>query len=121
VSAGKQPLNACNDAFIASNERLTDVDVFSRPKDIPGRFSPPPRRRVFYWRRRRMLFCMNCVARCPGQPKRPAARADACYADLTVVTRTFTFPGDREMIRDRAAKLALAMLRFHLLGRLMVL
>jgi PncC family amidohydrolase len=31
--------------------------------------------------------------------------------------RTFTFPGDREMIRDRAAKTALAMLRFHLLGK----
>jgi nicotinamide-nucleotide amidase len=31
--------------------------------------------------------------------------------------RTFHFPGDREMIRDRAAKMALSMLRFHLLGK----
>jgi nicotinamide mononucleotide (NMN) deamidase PncC len=31
--------------------------------------------------------------------------------------RTFVFSGDREMIRDRAAKMALTMLRFHLLGR----
>ncbi len=30
--------------------------------------------------------------------------------------RTFLFSGDREMIRDRAAKMALTMLRFHLLG-----
>ena len=32
-------------------------------------------------------------------------------------SRTFTFSGDREMIRDRAAKMALTMLRFHLLGK----
>ena len=31
--------------------------------------------------------------------------------------RTFNFPGDREMVRDRAAKMALALLRFHLLGK----
>jgi nicotinamide-nucleotide amidase len=31
--------------------------------------------------------------------------------------RTFNFPGDREMIRDRAAKMALTMLRFKLLGK----
>jgi len=31
--------------------------------------------------------------------------------------RTFLFPGDREMIRDRSAKTALTMLRFHLLGK----
>ena len=30
--------------------------------------------------------------------------------------REFNFPGDREMVRDRAAKMALMMLRFHLLG-----
>jgi nicotinamide-nucleotide amidase len=34
-----------------------------------------------------------------------------------VVTRTFLFPGDREMIRDRSAKMALTMLRYHLLGK----
>jgi nicotinamide-nucleotide amidase len=31
--------------------------------------------------------------------------------------RTFLFPGDREFIRDRSAKMALALLRFHLLGQ----
>lgn len=31
--------------------------------------------------------------------------------------RQFHFPGDREMVRDRAAKMALTMLRFWLLGR----
>lgn len=30
--------------------------------------------------------------------------------------RTFLFPGDREMIRDRSAKMALTLLRYHLLG-----
>ena len=32
------------------------------------------------------------------------------------VTRTFLFSGDREMIRDRAAKMGLMMLRHHLMG-----
>jgi nicotinamide-nucleotide amidase len=47
----------------------------------------------------------------------PEARGDARFFDSAVVARTFTFPGDREMIRDRSAKMALTMLRFHLLGR----
>ena len=34
-----------------------------------------------------------------------------------VVARTFRFSGDREFIRDRSAKMALTMLRFHLLGQ----
>jgi nicotinamide-nucleotide amidase len=32
-------------------------------------------------------------------------------------SRTFPLFGDREMVRDRAAKMALTMLRFHLLGK----
>lgn len=32
-------------------------------------------------------------------------------------TRSFNFPGDREWVRDRAAKMALTMLRYHLLGK----
>jgi nicotinamide-nucleotide amidase len=36
-----------------------------------------------------------------------------------VEKRTFLFPGDREMIRDRSAKMALTMLRYHLLERKM--
>ena len=31
--------------------------------------------------------------------------------------RVFLFSGDREMVRDRSAKMALTMLRFHLLGQ----
>jgi nicotinamide-nucleotide amidase len=34
-----------------------------------------------------------------------------------VSARTFLFPGDREMIRDRSAKMALTMLRYHLLRK----
>ena len=58
-----------------------------------------------------------CIALASQQD--PAARGDARFAESAVVTRTFTFPGDREMIRDRAAKMALTMLRFHLLGKTM--
>jgi len=34
-----------------------------------------------------------------------------------VQVRTFVFSGDREMVRDRSAKMALTLLRFHLLGK----
>jgi nicotinamide-nucleotide amidase len=33
--------------------------------------------------------------------------------------RTFRFSGDREFVRDRSAKMALTMLRFHLIGKAM--
>lgn len=58
-----------------------------------------------------------CIALChlpkstlPGQKN--ANREDEVFA----LARTFNFPGDREVVRDRAAKMALAMLRFRLLG-----
>jgi len=38
---------------------------------------------------------------------------------VKAATRTFLFPGDREMIRDRSAKMALSMLRYHLMGKKM--
>ena len=41
----------------------------------------------------------------------------ALAAGDRVAVRTFIFPGDRDMIRDRAAKMALTMLRFELLGK----
>lgn len=37
--------------------------------------------------------------------------------DGGVIARTFNLAGDREWVRDRSAKMALTMLRFHLLGR----
>jgi nicotinamide-nucleotide amidase len=42
----------------------------------------------------------------------PADKQNSLYT-----TRTFQFPGDREMVRDRSAKMAMTMLRFHLLGK----
>ncbi len=36
---------------------------------------------------------------------------------MLLAARTFPFTGDREMIRDRSAKMALTMLRFQLLGK----
>lgn len=38
------------------------------------------------------------------------AHPGGCFA------RTFLFPGDREMIRDRSAKMSLTLLRYHLIG-----
>lgn len=35
--------------------------------------------------------------------------------EAEVSTRSFLFPGDREMVRDRSAKMALTLLRYHLL------
>ena len=60
-----------------------------------------------------------CIALAFAKPAASAAGPDRkqFHADSDVRARTFTFPGDREMIRDRAAKMALAMLRFHLLGK----
>jgi nicotinamide-nucleotide amidase len=37
----------------------------------------------------------------------------------SVSARRFLFPGDRAMVRDRSAKMAMSMLRFHLLGQAM--
>jgi nicotinamide-nucleotide amidase len=56
-----------------------------------------------------------------GTPDKPVgtvciALAAKSGSDSSLV-RTFRFPGDREMIRDRSAKMALTMLRFHLLGQ----
>jgi nicotinamide-nucleotide amidase len=55
-----------------------------------------------------------------GTEKKPVGTvciALAFDADAAPQTRTFHFTGDREMIRDRSAKMALTMLRFHLLGQ----
>lgn len=52
-----------------------------------------------------------------GTPAKPVGTVcialghpDGCAA------RTFNFPGDREMVRERSAKMALTLLRYHLLG-----
>ncbi len=54
----------------------------------------------------------------PNKPVGTVCIALASAGDKTdpVVSRSFNFPGDRETVRDRSAKMALAMLRFHLLG-----
>jgi nicotinamide-nucleotide amidase len=62
--------------------------------------------------------CIALASEAPPEPGEPA-RPRAYFFDSTVRARTFLFPGDREFIRDRSAKMALAMLRFHLLGRAM--
>jgi nicotinamide-nucleotide amidase len=53
-----------------------------------------------------------------GTPTKPVGTV--CIALATPdssLLRTFMFPGDRETIRDRSAKMALTFLRFHLLGK----
>jgi nicotinamide-nucleotide amidase len=53
-----------------------------------------------------------------GTPEKPVGTVWFALAHPTGVTaRRFVLTGDREMIRDRAAKMALTMLRFALLGR----
>ena len=55
-----------------------------------------------------------------GSPEKPVGTVCIALAhDAAVITRTFHFPGDRDWIRDRSAKMALAMLRYHLLGKTM--
>ena len=49
-----------------------------------------------------------------GEGSGEGARRDQ---EVPVLARTFLFPGDRAWVRDRSAKMALAMLRFHLLGK----
>ena len=60
-----------------------------------------------------------------GSPTKPVGTVCICLAradpadklNSLYTTRTFQFPGDREMVRDRSAKMALTLLRFHLLGQ----
>jgi nicotinamide-nucleotide amidase len=54
-----------------------------------------------------------CIGLALCDVKTPLGQEDG----TEVGARKFLFPGDREMIRDRSAKMALTMLRFHLLGK----
>jgi PncC family amidohydrolase len=52
-----------------------------------------------------------------GTPAKPVGTVCLALADAReIITRTVNFPGDRETIRDRAAKMAMAMLRWQLLN-----
>ena len=53
-----------------------------------------------------------------GTPSKPVGTVCIALAHPTGrVARTFRFPGDREMVRDRSAKMALTLLRYQLLGK----
>jgi nicotinamide-nucleotide amidase len=53
-----------------------------------------------------------------GTPAKPVGTVCIALAhDGGVAARTFNFPGDREWVRDRSAKMALTMLRYHLLAK----
>jgi nicotinamide-nucleotide amidase len=53
-----------------------------------------------------------------GTPQKPVGTVCVALANAQqMIVRTFRFPGDREMVRDRSAKVALTMLRFALLGK----
>jgi nicotinamide-nucleotide amidase len=53
-----------------------------------------------------------------GSPTKPVGMVCIAMADETgMQARTFNFPGDRDWIRQRAAKMALTMLRYRLLGK----
>ncbi len=53
-----------------------------------------------------------------GTPDKPVGMVCIALASAEGTSaRTFHFSGDREMVRDRSAKMALTMLRYHLLGQ----
>jgi nicotinamide-nucleotide amidase len=53
-----------------------------------------------------------------GTPAKPVGTVCIGLAHPAgLVARTFMFPGDREMVRDRSAKMALTLLRYQLLGK----
>jgi nicotinamide-nucleotide amidase len=55
-----------------------------------------------------------------GTPAKPVGMVCIGFAHADgVLARTFSFPGNRQMVRDRAAKMALTILRYHLLARQM--
>lgn len=55
-----------------------------------------------------------------GSPDKPVGTVCIALArDEGTIARTFVFPGDRDFIRDRSAKMALTMLRYELLGKKM--
>ncbi len=52
-----------------------------------------------------------------GAPEKPVGTVWIALAhESGTFARRFVLTGDREMIRDRSAKMALTVLRFHLLG-----
>ena len=54
-----------------------------------------------------------------GTPDKPVGTVWIGMAHPTgSIARKFLFPGDREFIRDRSAKMALTLLRYHLLGEM---
>ncbi len=58
---------------------------------------------------------MVCIGLAFANPNRSADDPSA----TKTLSRTFQFPGDREMVRDRSAKMALAMLRYQLMNKTM--
>ena len=56
----------------------------------------------------------------PGGATETKPVGTVCFALASptgTIARTFVFPGDREMVRDRAAKMALTLIRFAVNGR----
>jgi nicotinamide-nucleotide amidase len=58
-----------------------------------------------------------CIALAYPKTSTASAGGPKNYAESETQARTFLFPGDRAWVRDRTAKMALTMLRFHLLNK----
>jgi PncC family amidohydrolase len=58
-----------------------------------------------------------CIALAHPNTPTASAAGPKNYAESEALARTFLFPGDRAWVRDRSAKMALTMLRFHLLNK----
>jgi nicotinamide-nucleotide amidase len=90
------------DAMARNARRLAKADLAVAISGVAGPDGGSPTKPVG-------TVCIALASAIPDEPKNVATSA--------VAARTFNFPGDREMIRDRSAKMALAMLRYHLMGK----
>src|SRR5262249_33498852 len=91
-------------AMAASARRLAKADFALAISGIAGPTGGTPDKPVG-------TLCISL------SPDTPAAARESRSSHSDPPPRTFLFPGAREMIRDRSAKMALTLLRYHLLGK----
>ncbi|MGH7179601.1 MAG: nicotinamide-nucleotide amidohydrolase family protein, partial [Tepidisphaeraceae bacterium] len=60
--------------------------------------------------------CIALASPSPGTPGEGGGEGARSNREPQILVRTYHFPGDRDWVRDRSAKMALTMLRYSLLG-----
>ncbi len=107
----------------SNDAKVGELGVDGRTIEQHGAVSEPDVRQMAEGARRNggaalALAISGVAGPAGGTPAKPVGTVCIALASAdATTTRTFNFPGDREMIRDRAAKMALTMFRFQLLGR----